>query len=329
VIGPFSEALESPLQTFQMSSYKSVFLAALVAIAPILLGACTSDPSGQDSLSGRRAGVLPGEDRRRDRGQGELDLGEDWHADSGQPARAGADRVPPDEGRSSFWTVLLGTYTDEGHEAAAANMVRSCATIDARLGAARVHTTGKGSMVIYGGWDDPQSPAAQAALAWIKGIELRERPVFPRAMLTRINLRHAQRQFKPAELMSVRLRYPRIDPLYTLQVAVWGDFGSGQLSLEEIRRRAEAYTRELRGRGFEAYFHHDDDQRLSMVTVGLFDHTAIDPESGLYSEEVERSLREFPEHLVNGEPLFEPTGSGRPDLGRRVQKPRLVLVPAL
>lgn len=312
-----------------MSSYKSVLLAAIVAIATILASACSNGPSEQSALSSRGTGTLPGENDRGGRTQAELDLGEDWQAESGRSTRAGDGQVQPAQGRSSFWTLLLGTYTDEGHQAAAANMVRSCATIDARLGAARVHTTSKGSMVIYGAWDDPQSPAAQSALAWIKGIELRERPVFPRAMLTRINIRHAQGQFRPAELMSVRLRYPRIDPLYTLQVAVWGDFGSGQLSLEEIRRLAETYTRELRGRGYETYFHHDDDQRLSMVTVGLFDHTAVDPESGLYSEEVERVLKEFPEHLVNGEPLFEPTGSRRPDLRRRVQKPRLVLVPEL
>ena len=46
-------------------------------------------------------------------------------------------------------------------------------------------------------------------------------------------------------------------------------------------------------------------------------------------ERVADVLTEFPEHLVNGEPLFEPTGSPRPDLRRRVQKPRLVLVPEL
>jgi hypothetical protein len=308
-----------------MSSHKSVYFAAALALTTILVGACstpgTSSPSGPtDSfLDARRNGAT----------QADLDLGEDWQGEAGGSGRVGADDFPPGQGRSYVWTILLGTYTDEGHENAAANMVRNCATIDARLGAARVHTTSKGSMVVYGAWDDAQNPAAQAALDWIKSIELRGRPVFPRAMLTRINLRYAQRQFKPGELMSVRLRYPRIDPLYTLQVAVWGDFGSGRLTLEEIHRRAEAYARELRARGYDAFFYHDDDQRLSMVTVGLFDRTAIDPESGLYSEEVERLLAEFPQHLVNGEPLYEPTARGASEGGRRVQKPRLVLVPRL
>jgi hypothetical protein len=307
-----------------MSSHKSVLLTAFVAIIAILIGACSSQTTSSDQPNGSSFDANRGGTMRAD-----LDLGEDWQAEPGQSGRRADDRHPAEQGRSFFWTVLLGTYTDEGHENAAANMVRSCASIDPRLAAARVHTTSNGSMVIYGAWDDPQAPAAQTALEWIKSIELSNRPVFPRAMLTRINLRHAKRQFEAGELMSVRLRYPRVDPLYTLQVAVWGDFGSGRLTLEEIRRRAEAYAGELRGRGYEAFFHHDDDQRLSMVTVGLFDHSAIDPESGLYSAEVERLLAEFPEHLVNGEPLYEPAAPGTSERGRRVQKPRLVLVPKL
>jgi hypothetical protein len=66
-----------------------------------------------------------------------------------------------------------------------------------------------------------------------------------------------------------------------------------------------------------------------MVTVGLFDKTALDPQSGLYSYEVEQLLRRFPEHLVNGEPLMEPLDFKHPQLGTRLQKPRLVLVPKL
>ena len=73
--------------------------------------------------------------------------------------------------------------------------------------------------------------------------------------------------------------------------------------------------------------HHDDDLRLSMVTVGLFDHTAVDAESGLFAPEVDALLRKFPAHLVNGEPLRELLDRRRPGLGTRVQAPRLVLVP--
>jgi len=312
-----------------MTSYKTVLVVSTLAICAILASACSDGPPEEKAFSGRRDSVATGIRQRDQAAEAEIDLGEDWEHKPTELARPGAAQAELAGGPSSYWAILLGTYTGEDHETAAANMVRSCATIDARLGAARVHTTGKGSMVIYGAWDDPQAPAAQAALQWIKGIQLRDRPVFPRAMLSRINVRHAARQFRPAELMSVRLRYPKLNPLYTLQVAVWGDFGSGQLTLEEIHRRAETYTRQLRARGYEAYFHHDDDRRLSMITVGLFDHTAIDPESGLYAPEVERLLDQFPEHLVNGEPLLEPASPRHPEAGQRVQTPKLVLVPEL
>ena len=36
----------------------------------------------------------------------------------------------------------------------------------------------------------------------------------------------------PISLRAARRRFPGVDPLYTLQVAVWGDFESGELSLE-------------------------------------------------------------------------------------------------
>ena len=85
----------------------------------------------------------------------------------------------------------------------------------------------------------------------------------------------------------------------------------------------------LRGQGYEAYFHHDEDRRLSMVTVGLFDKTAIDPESGIWAPEVKLLVRRFPARLVNGEPLREPVSRFQEDLGTRVQEPKLVLVPEL
>ncbi len=103
----------------------------------------------------------------------------------------------------------------------------------------------------------------------------------------------------------------------------------GFARFNEIREHAESYTRKLRAQGFEAYFHHDDDRRLSMITVGLFDQTAIDAQSGLLSPPVEHLMRRFPQHLVNGEPLSEPVDRLRPRRGTRIQKPLLVLVPRL
>jgi hypothetical protein len=203
-------------------------------------------------------------------------------------------------------------------------------TIDAKLaGGAWVHTGAGGSLVAYGRYESAQSDDAQRDLAWIKGLTLNDLPAFPRAMLSRVNLRPAAAGYRPLELMSARIRHPRVDPLYTLEVAVWGDFESGKLSIEQIHRSAEEYARTLRTRGFEAYYHHDDDRRLSMVTVGLFDHTAIDQRTGLYGPAVEALLRDFPAHLVNGQELLEPVDGRRVQRGTRVQRPKLVHVPKL
>jgi hypothetical protein len=66
-----------------------------------------------------------------------------------------------------------------------------------------------------------------------------------------------------------------------------------------------------------------------MVTVGLFDHTAYDAQSGIFAPEVELLIRKFPARLVNGEPLNEPVNPRFPEFGTRVQAPKLVLVPEL
>ena len=200
-----------------------------------------------------------------------------------------------------------------------------------QLAGARVHTTSSGSMVIYGTYESAQDPLAQRDKDTIKNIKIGNPPrqAFPRAMLTRIRLQPIAGIRNPHDLMSLRQRHPNVDPLYTLQVAVWGDFDSGTLTLAQIHRKAEAYAAQLRAQGLEAYFHHDDDQQLSVVTIGAFDRRAIDPQTSFFSPEVEALIQRFPKHLVNGEPLMEK----RVDRNRRhveqPQTPRLVEVPKL
>jgi hypothetical protein len=307
-----------------MTSYKTSVLALLLTVCALSPAACQDGAETGSAFSNGRGFPQEGLREPGSGGQEELDLGQDWEtAAAGQAGQPGAAQP-----RSSYWTVLLGTYTGPDHATAAANMVRSCATIDPALGAAHVHTSSKGSSVLFGFHDDPSDPGAQRDLKWVKSLELGGRQVFPRAMLTRINVRSASGQLKRHELLSVRKLYPRLHPLYTLEVAIWGDFDTGT-PLEEIQRNAERYAAELRGQGYEAYFHHDDDRRMSMVTVGLFDSSAIDAESGILAPEVELLKRKFPARLVNGEPLNELVSRRVPERGTRVQQPRLVLVPEL
>ncbi|MBT8486229.1 MAG: hypothetical protein HKO59_14735 [Phycisphaerales bacterium] len=294
-----------------------------LAIGLLILAGC-SDAGGPDAGGLRNGDTDPMGVRESDEALG-LDFGEDWiELESTADATAATPVGTPRRAvRTGYWTVVLRTFSGENQGTAANNMVGSVGRLDPRLADAHIHATPKGSMVVYGIYDDVDDPEAQTALEWIKAIEIRDRPVFPRAMLTRIGAMGAQ--FRPHELMSVRRKYPRVNPLYTLQVAVW--IRDESQRADDARRAAEAYVQALRSQRHEAYVHHDDAKGLSMVTVGLFDHTAIDGQSGFLAPEVETLMRSFPSHLVNGEPLMEYIDRRQPALGTRVQAPKLVLVP--
>jgi hypothetical protein len=327
------------------SADKIIALAAAGLCAVILLASCNDSRSGRaGSLNNSRTTSENQFDRSDNRtASSRLDLGDDWDA----AARAREDRQGDRSGRRSirtlgqgdgrddrtvrrdepFWTIVLGTYSGENHEQAARNMLSELPRISPELSAARAHATSRGSLVIYGRYPSADDPRAASDLDMIKSMRFRDMPVFSRAFLSRITPAITGAASHPHELLSVRRIYPTVDPLYTLQVAAWGDFDSGTMSSDEVRRRAEEHVRRLRAQGHEAYFHHDPGRRLSVVTVGLFDRTAIDGETGDRSPELRMLMRQFPAHLVNGEELHEPIDSRRPDRGTRVQPPHLVLVP--
>ena len=315
---------------------KTVNRGLAIAICACILAGCADGRSGRSGLGSDRdtavdQAIAPqGSQVHRER----ADWGDDWLGpDRTRTDGVGGTETRPPSARlgrpTTFWTLVLQTFSQTGHRQHAATMVQELRTAVPQLAGARVHTTSSGSMVIYGNYESAQDPAAQRDKKAIKKITIRDRPAFPRAMLTRIRLQPSPGAMHPHELMSVRQRHPKINPLYTLQVAVWGDFESGKLTLAQIRQKAEAYATELRVQSFEAYFHHDDDQRLSMVTIGVLDRRAIDPQTGFFSPEVEALIRRFPVHLVNGEPLMEIKNRRDPRRSRQPQTPRLVEVPKL
>ncbi len=95
-----------------------------------------------------------------------------------------------------------------------------------------------------------------------------------------------------------------------MEVAVWSDFGSGEVSIDEIRKKAEAFTKQLRAQGQQAFYFHDDDKGMSIVTIGVFGEDAYNPQSMLYSDAVEAVRKKFPNLLVNGEELRRLTRPG-------------------
>jgi len=191
-----------------------------------------------------------------------------------------------------------------------------------------VHTGSKGSMVLYGhydGWDDPKVADDMTAL---KNLRVNGKRIFGPIIRTTVRPQRRSDQIHPHELLSLRMRYPKVRTIYTLEIEIWGDFDSGTLSDEARRANAESRVAQLRADGTPAFFHHDPISRLSTVTIGAFDEQALDVASGLKSIEVEQWQRKFPNRLTNGEQLNLPV-QGRPDLGAIPQRSRLVLVPEL
>ena len=225
---------------------------------------------------------------------------------------------------------MLGTFAEGDHEQAARTMLDELRRIAPDIARnSRVHTGSKGSIVIYGNYasrDDAQAKDDQERL---KKVQYQNRPLFNRVILTRIDNRSMTSQFQPHDLLSVRQKYPKVDPLYTVDIAMWDDLGAGKMTYDEIRRKAEAYCESLRAQKVEAYFYHDDENQRSIVTVGTFDRRAIHVDSGLFSPEVEAVMKKFPVRMVNGEPLNEFKDPYHPNEGVKPQSPKLVLVPEL
>lgn len=253
-----------------------------------------------------------------------LDLGDDWDAQGQRIDDTQRSSPRAERGR---WTIVLGTFSGDGHERRARGALQQIAAAVPMLASARMHSTESGSMLLYGGYGDADDRQAKDDLARIKELTLNNRPAFARAFLSPSPRNNARSSRGPHDLMSVRDQYLDRDPLYTLQVAVWDDFDTGELSDEQVRSEAETYARELRNRGVQAYVYHAGSRRQSLVTVGLFGSNAINSDTGEISQAVRDLMREFPVHLVNGEQLQEPIDKRRPDRGTSAQKPFLVRVP--
>jgi hypothetical protein len=228
------------------------------------------------------------------------------------------------DGDGEAWGIVLQTFSQEDHAGRAQAALSSIVSRWPQLKGAYVRQVGGGSAVLLGTFPGPADPRAKQQLDEVKKLtDGRTRP-FALAMLTRFEANPgAMGQY---DIRRARERFPNQNPLYSVQVAVWSDLGSGELSLADVKQRAESYCRQLRTRGIEAYVFHDGGTKTSSVCVGVFGKDAYDPRSTLYSAEVEAVLRRFPKHLVNGEPLMLPYDKSDP--GKlRAQPPTLVEVP--
>ena len=232
-------------------------------------------------------------------------------------AAAAAKKTLPSENTSTAaseqkpeWSVLLMTFTEQGHAEAANATREAIAKRYPNLAAARVCALEKGSAIVFGNFIGLDDANAKPTIAMVKAIEENGVKPFARAYLVRLQTTSNQAKQGPYDLSKVRARFPNVVPLFTVKVATWSDFQSGEIPFSELQRKAEAYCAELRLQGLEAYVKHDADDRSSTVTIGAFDSSAYDARSTLFHPDVEKIMKKFPVMLVNGEPLFMPPPRG-------------------
>ncbi len=221
------------------------------------------------------------------------------------------------------WSVILGTSTGLGHEVEAARLLKTIQRDVPELGMAFMRSNEKGSTVWCGTFDAPDDPSAISTRTRIQSLKSNGRTAFPRAFMGILPDQSPMGKF---DLRRARLMNPKINPLYTLQVACWGTFGSNEISWNEVKRASEKYVMELRRKGLDAWYYHDRVTSLSVVTVGIFDRRAYNAQTTLFSPEVEMLKNDFPVHRINGDDAMVEIRPG--DSTTRVpQECRLVAVP--
>lgn len=261
-----------------------------------------------------------------------MDFGEDWEAALAEREKA---RLAGG-GSEATWALVLATFAHDGHEVYAQDYLQKLNILTPQFTPGlRVVPRKSGSMVVYGRYPSRDDAKALEDREHFRQLTANGRIIFPRVMLAEVRPQLTAAQLHPWDLRGVKARYPEFDTLYTLSIAIWGDFEEGLMTPEERRLSAEAQVAALRRQNYDAYFFHNEQEGLSDVTVGIF-LEGRDAQSTLYPPEVEAMLRQFPERYVNGEPLLmemvQDEVSNMSDVQRarkttRAQEPLLVEVP--
>ena len=246
---------------------------------------------------------------------------------AGAPATAAATGSTASSSGKGRWSVMIATFSQEDHAERAAAFRTQLVREYPELSSATVRRVGKGSAIVLGRFEAPDDKAAQTELKRVKALERNGQKPFAGVMLMRVATDDASATLKPTDIRNLRSKFPSVRPLFSLQVAAWSTFGEKGSDYAPMRTAAERYCAELRAKGHEAWFHHDEDSETSIVAVGHFDRRAYDARTTLFSPEVEDLMREFPAHLLNGEPLLVPVDASNPKGKTKPQPCRLVEVP--
>ena len=233
----------------------------------------------------------------------------------GRSAGKGKSKGAPaaqEPARPTSWAVVIATFSDEGHKEIAKAARDRLAEVYPTLKESFVRSTDRGSVVMLGAFTGPKDEQARTTLEAVKALspDGRNRP-FAKAYLSRVP--GTGGAVSAWELTTwAKKRMPRVHPAFTFQVAMWGDFESNTLTQDQIDAKAEAHCMSLRARGLDAFVHSDPDKHTAIVTIGLFDSSAYDARSTLFSPPVEKLFKQFPAMLVNGDELLVPPPKGAP-----------------
>ena len=295
-----------------MHNFRNTLLLLLLCSSPLN---CASDS---------KVDVLQGQERDF------LDLTEwEFGEDIDDPVQQIGVIQSPRSDDAAIYAIAVGTFSGPGHQQSARQYLESIANqYPGVAGRLTVRERSRGSVLAFGSYKGYDDAAAK------KDIEILKRivtpggaPLFGQLLISKFRTPLNQRKLHPNDLWSIRKEFPTVVPIYTLEIAIWGDFGSGEYPKSKRRLAAERYAAQIRLQGQEAFFYHNDDRQISSVTVGLFDYSAIDASSGFYSADVEAVLARFSKRLVNGEEVLEYLDPANPTFGTRIQPPCLVEVP--
>ena len=293
----------------------------------VLIGILTVFPilSGCGEEKGRDRAIQGQGPRRLDNAPRLVEPGDDLFEAVGDSTGGSGDGRTAAGSGTGRWSIVLATAGGDTHPVQAAALRQQIASEYPALRSAFVRPQGRGSAIWFGRFESPTDPAAIRAKEMVRGLQRGGVPAFPRAFLSVLP---DDAPIGERDIRTLRLLYPNVDPLYSLEVAMWWTGGSDQISYDEVRRSAEAYVEELRRAGQDAWYYHDPIKEMSAVTVGVFDKRAYDGRSTLYSPEVDALMKRFPVRRMNGEELMIEVTPGDPK-SRIPQACRLVSVPAL
>jgi hypothetical protein len=239
--------------------------------------------------------------------------------------KSGGSATDKGEGAEEIgtWTIAVMLLAGEKQDEAAENALAEIRT-SGQLPDATTQERTKGLLICVGEFDGPDDPRATAELARIQNIEIDGVKPYEFAWLAPPTVKEYKGSRPEWELSTAKAVHGK-RALYTLQVGAYGRLDVDQPTEKdraEVRAKAEEAVLKLRQEGEEAYYHHG--QRMSIVTVGVFDEKDFDPQVPSYKSARLRELQKrYPHNLYNGAAIRETLKGGV----KRLQPSNLVNFP--